>query len=78
MPFGLAPLWKYLPDVAVYLKGRSQVDINSPLSDISAPKRGIGGGSPSPGALGTLEGKLREFSRIYQILESFFCGMSNP
>ncbi len=26
-PFGLAPPWKYPPDVAVYLKGQAQVDI---------------------------------------------------
>ena len=29
MPFGLAPPWKYPPDVAVYLKGQPQVDIIS-------------------------------------------------
>ncbi len=27
MPFGLAPPWKYPPDVAVYLKGQPQVDL---------------------------------------------------
>ncbi len=41
MPFGLAPPWKYPPDVAVYLKGQPQVDIIGRYRMLSALKRGM-------------------------------------
>jgi len=37
VPFGLAPPWKYPPDVAVYLKGQPQLDIISRYRILSAP-----------------------------------------
>jgi len=36
MPFGLAPPWKYLPDVAVYLEGLPQNEGRATSLDVRA------------------------------------------
>ncbi len=58
MPFGLAPPWKYPPDVAVYLKDQPQVDVIGRYRILSAQKYAGPAGLPLRSSPGTLEGEL--------------------
>ncbi len=58
MPFGLAPPWKFPPDVAVYLKGQPQVDIIGHYRILSIQSEGGLARLPVPHPLRALDGGL--------------------
>ncbi len=58
MPFGLAPPWKFPPDVAVYLKGQPQVDIIGRYRILSIQSEGGLARLPVPHPLRALDDGL--------------------